>query len=147
MNQKRYLILAAVAIGIIFLCGPGCGKKGMPRPPHTPPPSPVCGFSVEKEDSRARLTWSQTGCRPGGKVEGFNVYVHKERIDKPSCADCPQTFEKSATVHVGRLNPWKTTSDKAVHVESIEQGFRYIFKVVAFGPGGESENSELITIE
>ncbi len=150
MNEKRFilnLLRTVIALSIVIFLGQGCGKKGMPSPPNTPPPSNVCGLSVEKVDGRARLAWSQAGCRPGGKVNGFNVYVYKEKADKPACANCPLMFEKTATVHVGRPNLWKTAPDKAVHIEPIENGFRHTYKVVAFGPGGESMDSDYVSVE
>ena len=144
---RRLRAAAAAGFALLFLMCAGCGKKDMPRPPHTQPPPPVCGLSVEKQDGKARLTWNQAGCRPGGKVEGFLVYVHREKADKPSCTDCPMTYEKAATVHIGRPNLWRTTPDKAVHIETIQPGRRYIFKVTAFGPGGESADSEPVVVE
>ena len=99
------------------------------------------------EDSRVRLIWNQTGCVSGGEVDGFNVFMARERLDKEACKNCPMNFQQVATVHVGKFNPWQTQPDKAVHMEPVLTGYRYIFKVVAYGPGGEARDSERVSVD
>lgn len=147
MKKPGFFIYFALVLGLVFFLNTGCGKKGMPRPPHAALPSAVCDLSIIKEDDSARLTWSRKGCTPGGQVDGFKVYVYREKADKEKCQECPVDFEQIATVHIGKPNLWSTTSGKAVHVEPIKKGFRYIFKVKAFGPGGESMDSEYVSVE
>ncbi len=125
----------------------GCGKKGPPRPPDTQPPPPACSFTGENVEGKARLTWNQSGCVAGGESDGFKVFMAREKSEKDACRNCPMNFQLVATVHVGKFNPWQTTPDKAVHVEPIQDGYRYVFKVVAFGPGGDSQDSERVTVE
>ncbi len=134
-------------MAILLLASPGCGKKGPPMPPDTLPPSVVCHLKIAQEDGKARLTWSQSGCKPGGQVVGFYVFLHREKADKPFCQECPLDFQKVATVHVAPLDPWKTEPARAVHVESLKKGFRYVFMVTAFGPGGQSSDSDYMIAE
>ncbi|MBI9074854.1 MAG: hypothetical protein JEZ02_05520 [Desulfatibacillum sp.] len=144
-GMRQYFMWALV---LLFAVSMGCGKKGPPRPPHTQPPASACGLAIELlDDSRARLTWNQTVCASGGEVDGFNVFMARERLDKDACKNCPMNFQQVSIVHVGKSNPWQTQPDKAVHMEPVLEGYRYIFKVVAFGPGGDARDSERIFVE
>ncbi|WP_169829542.1 hypothetical protein [Desulfatibacillum aliphaticivorans] len=144
-GMRQYFICT---LALILALSIGCGKKGPPRAPHTQPPAPACGLEAEMlEDSRVRLTWNQAGCVAGGKVDGFAVFMAREKLDKEACKNCPMNFQRIATVHVGKFNPWQTQSDKAVHMTPVLEGFRYIFKVTAFGPGGEAQDSERVSVE
>jgi hypothetical protein len=124
-------ILFSLALMFLFT---SCGKKGVPTPPRELPPPSVGDLSMELSDDLLTLTWSV----PKGKKKvvsgysGFLVYRSKKALSEEECKGCPILFSRVADVPIANEMP----GDAMTFSETIEKGFRYIYKVTLYTNAG-----------
>ena len=131
-------IVLLLLAGVLLVSA--CGKKGPPIPPRAVAPPAVGDLAEQIQGDQVTLTWSA----PKGKrratagLAGFFVYRSKTAATKEECKDCPVFFTRVATVS------YTDTEDPFTYVETLDQGFRYIYKVNVFGTGLVSGDSNLV---
>jgi hypothetical protein len=136
-NSGRLIkVLFTIGLGLILMTA--CGKKGPPVPPEIVPPPPVSDLKAKIDGNNLMLTW--TGVHKAKNkttIKGYLVYRSKQATKSEFCEKCPILFEKEATVPVlNRAKKDKAAVDLKYH-ETLDKGFRYIYKVVALTRTGE----------
>jgi hypothetical protein len=135
MKSILSLFLGALCAALIS----GCGVKAPPLPPGRGvlPPVEELGNGVEGE--RLRLSWKMPEKRGVREPDlaGFIVFRFKQPLTVPACGDCPLVFERVADLKMAEGSEKKDGRVSYVYEEILEKGFRYRFKVTAYGSGGE----------
>ncbi len=115
-----------------------CGKKGAPFPSRESPPPAVRDLAMELSDDFLTLTWTV----PKGKKKvvsgfaGFLIYKSKKSLTEEECKGCPILFERVADVPIEDEEP----GDTVTFSETLEKGFRYIYKVTVYTKVGLFSN-------
>mgnify|MGYP001818227980 CR=1 FL=1 len=138
-NFHKLIILMLLAAVVGFY---GCGKKAPPVAPQEKPIPAVDDLQGHREGHRAVLAWHLPAEWGQQAVEhgGFRVYRHRRSLHAEACPACPLVFEPVGTIPFAGTTPLK-------FVETIEPGYRYIYKVVGLGPTAvESGSSNLVEI-
>ncbi len=141
--SRRHKIGAVIfSLTLIFFFA-SCGKKGSPMPPRELPPPAVGDLAMELSDDFLTLTWTV----PKGKKRvvsgfaGFLVYRSKKAISEKECKGCPILFARVADIPIEGEAP----GDSMTFSETLEEGFRYIYKVTIYTKAGLlSNNSNLV---
>ena len=132
-NILKILVLL-FTLGLMF----GCGRKAPPKPPRQPQQPAVKDLSRSLRESRLTLAWSLpdgADSRPS-EMAGFFVYQSRQKLSGADCRGCPVFFERIAEVP---LNPSdsRISGRKTVrYVDTIEKGYRYLYKVVVYSKNG-----------
>jgi len=127
----------------------GCGRKAPPKPPsgNKPPrPPEVIDLAYSISENTIKLSWTipKTGDKAKSSVTGFLIYQSKQSSVEADCPNCPIHFLKIGDVLVrgdvsGRPEP------SVVFSQTIEPGYRYIYKVKAYDDDGVAgKDSNLI---
>jgi predicted small lipoprotein YifL len=103
----------------------GCGRKAPPTVPDQSPLVPVKDLQANLTNGKVRLTWSHLPDNVA--VVGYIVLRAQSALAKPECPQCPQVFQKVATVPVRRV--LRDTEADMEFVQDVMEGFRYTFKV------------------
>jgi hypothetical protein len=132
-QPKIAAAVGALAVAVCLTAGGiiwGCGKKGPPQPPRGDSPPRVSDLDYHIEGNTVRLSWTlpQTTAKAKTPVTGFLIYQYKQSAHERECTNCPVIFEKVGDVPV-RDND---RTQPIVFVQTIEPGYRYIFKVTAY---------------
>ena len=125
----------------------GCGKKGPPEPPSGDRPPEVNDLAYSIAENTIKLSWTvpQTTEKAKTPVEGFIVYQYKQPGHERECPNCPVIFKKIGDVPVRGDSRDQPGPRPLVFVQSIERGYRYIYKVKAYNDEGiASRDSNLI---
>ena len=104
------LSIAIAAAGLLA----GCGRKAPPEPPQGTRPAKVNDLSYSMSGSTIKLSWTV----PRGEKE---------------CPNCPLRFVEVGDVPVPAAGGGATP---VVFVQTIEPGYRYVYKVVAYTDEG-----------
>ena len=118
--------LIVSAVGLLIAIVWACGVKGPPVP-RRQAPSPVVNDLTCRVDGRtATLLWRLSG-PVEGKTAGqaaFVVLQSRTDLDGQACENCPQVFERVATI------PYTDTKDGRYSFDVLlDSGYRYVFKV------------------
>jgi len=126
-------ILIIVAFSV-FLSG--CGKKAPPKPPHQEEPPIVDDLSYSLDGDRLKLTWTTPEVKQEVKSDlgGFYVFRSKEPVSKSDCKNCPVIFKRVADILLQDTE--SSGRDSIKYAETIEKGYRYIYKVVVYTNNG-----------
>ena len=124
----------------------GCGKKAMPHPPSGNRPPKVIDMDYSISESTIKLSWTipKTTDKAKSPATGFHIYRSKQSSIEADCLNCPINFLKIGDVLVrggvsGRPEP------SVVFSQTIEPGYRYIYKVKAYNDEGlTGQDSNLI---
>ena len=124
----------------------GCGKKALPKPPsgNRPPKVIDLGYSISENTIRLSWTIPKTNAKAKSTATGFLIYRSKQSALKTNCVNCPIYFLKIGDILVrgdvsGRPEP------SVIFAETIEPGYRYIYKVKAYDDDGAiGKDSNLI---
>lgn len=129
-----------ITIFSILLCiavfSTGCGRKAPPVPPGQARPPAVDDLSSSIDGDMLELAWTI----PDEKVEsasglgGFIVYQSKTSLSEPVCKECPVLFKRIADIPVEE----KDINKKTTYNETLEKGYRYIYKVIVYTKTGAS---------
>ena len=128
----RFIMVLAILI-VTF----GCGKKAPPVPPPEKAPPAVSDLRHQFEDGQFELSWRvpEDVVQDRERVAGFTVQRSKLSLGGEDCTDCPVVFTAVAEIDASdmrhRDGQWITFAYR----EALEQGFRYRYKVTAFGRG------------
>jgi hypothetical protein len=141
INYSPAKIKAATAIALMamiwlagaFLTG-GCGKKGPPKPPSGNKPPPVRDLAYSVTGNSIKLSWTipQTTDKAKSPVVGFLIFRYQQPAHERECSNCPVIFRQVGDVPA-RGQPGVTP---LVFTQTIELGYRYIYKVKAYDNGG-----------
>lgn len=112
----------------------GCGMKGPPEPPRGDRPPAVTDLNYSITDSTIKLSWTlpQTTAKAKNAVTGFIIYQFKQSAHERECTNCPVIFKKVGEVPVRQPGHGQTGAQPIVFVQTIEPGYRYIYKVKAY---------------
>ena len=132
INDRRWPTLFLI---ILALWTVSCGKKGPPVPPRAVPPPAVPRLSMELEGDELTLIWTapEGSRRMISDLGGFLIYRSKQSLSAPECKDCPILFTRIATVPYAGQTPG---TERITYSETLEKGFRYIYKVTVFSKSG-----------
>ena len=128
------MIGAAAFCMLLFLVLASCGKKGTPSPPRQLPPPAVGDLTMGRTDDSLTLTWTV----PKGKKRvisgyaGFLVYRSKQAVSEKECKGCPILFARVGDVPIENETP----GDPVTFSETLEKGYRYIYKVTVYSTSG-----------
>lgn len=126
-------ILILLAVGFI---GVSCGKKAPPRPPgREEAPAAVDRISQSISGDTLSLTWVPVAGKEKD-IAGFYVYRSKMRVTESDCRSCPVLFERVAVIPNRGQGPGDAALSPFVYRESLESGYRYIYKVAPYSLSG-----------
>ena len=116
----------------------GCGKKGPPQPPSGSRPPRVSDLNYGISENTIKLSWTipQPDEKAKFPVSGFLIYQSKQPAYKRDCPNWPIIFTQIGNVPVRGGAAGRTARPSVVFVETIEKGYRYIFKVKAYSEEG-----------
>ncbi len=145
-------IAAKIAlVGLMVLAGIsvlwGCGKKGPPKPPTVSMPPGVNDLAYRISGSALELIWSIPVPNEEARlpVTGFLIYRSQESVLEEACTDCPIRFKIIGDVPVRRSGSGQIGEPAITFTETIETGYRYVYKVYAYSRNGvRSETSNLV---
>ena len=93
---------------------------------------------MELSDDFLTLTWTV----PKGKKKvvsgfaGFLIYKSKKSITEEECKGCPVLFERVADIPIED----EEAGDPVTFSETLEKGYRYIYKVTVYTKAGLFSN-------
>jgi hypothetical protein len=143
------LLLPALACATLIIFASmlsGCGRKAPPKPPResSPPQVKDLGYSISEDSVKLSWTIPEASDKDESPATGFLIYRSKQSVSKADCTNCPITFTKIEDVPVrGGVSG---RSDSSVDfAETIEPGYRYIYKIKAYDDDGVTgKDSNLI---
>ena len=124
----------------------GCGKKGPPRPPRRPLPPAVKDLAYTVRDDIVELSWTVPGKAEGRSVAppaAVKVYRSRLSAEEASCKNCPIRFAVSTDIPIHKKRSEESRPIRMSYSESVERGYRYIYKVTVLdeqGIGGKDSN-------
>ncbi|MBC8200027.1 MAG: hypothetical protein ISS67_01460 [Desulfobacterales bacterium] len=129
-----------IAIFSILLCivvfHLGCGRKAAPVPPGQVIPPVVDDLSSSIDGNILELAWTIPDEK--GKIVsdlgGFIVYKSKTSLSESDCKGCPVLFKRIADIPIKE----KDINKKITYNETLEKGYRYIYKVTVYTKTGAS---------
>ena len=124
----------------------GCGKKAPPVPPSGNKPPKVIDLGYSISENTIKLSWTipKTGDKARSPATGFLIYRSKQSLSEADCANCPITFIKIEDVPVRGAISGRPESS-VVFAQTIEPGYRYIYKIKAYDDDGVAgKDSNLI---
>ena len=132
-------VLVALLVAALF----GCGIKGPPIPPRTPPIPAVENLTYQLEDQTITLTWKLAGplSKEAAKRSSFGVYQSTTATDQPVCESCPLIFEKVITLAYIHSDEKRYATDVF-----FDPGYRYTFKVRLEMNGRAGSDSNLVKV-
>ena len=138
-------ILACATLTISACMLSGCGKKSLPKPPRESRPPQVTDLGYSIGENSIKLSWTipKTSHQAKSPASGFLIYRSKLSASEADCENCPITFLKIGDVPV-RGGVARGPEPSVVFVQTIEPGYRYIYKVKAYdddGVVGQDSNS------
>ncbi|MGD8296824.1 MAG: hypothetical protein PVI94_00235 [Desulfobacterales bacterium] len=148
MKQCILILPALACVTLIIFASmlSGCGRKAPPKPPResSPPQVKDLGYSISEDSVELSWTIPETGDKYESPATGFLIYRSKQSVSEENCANCPITFTKIENVPVrGGISGRPESS--VVFAETIEPGYRYIYKIKAYDDDGVAgKDSNLI---
>jgi hypothetical protein len=135
-NKTLMIQLLIVCVAGSFLSG--CGKKAPPRPPRLIALPAVKDLSKSIKENALTLTWRSQAAKESSRSDlaGYYVYRSKRQLPGNDCQDCPLVFQRVAKILIGRQHSKGTTDNLMSYRETLQRGYQYIYKVVAFADGG-----------
>lgn len=121
----------------------GCGRKAPPVAPSRASLVGVGDLQGRLNKGTVRLTWSHTTENAG--AVGYIVLRAQSALSKPECPDCPQVYQKVASIPMNRSMRRQQHALELYH--DVADGFRYTFKVRPYqSSGGQGPDSNIIVI-
>ncbi len=124
----------------------GCGKKALPNPPSGNRPPKVIDISYSISETTIKLSWTipKTSDKAKSLVTGFYIFRSKQASIEADCLNCPIHFLKIGDILV-RSDVSGKPDRSVVFSQTIEPGYRYIYKVTAYNDDGVAgQDSKLI---
>jgi hypothetical protein len=144
-NVSLYILalLALVPATLLFF---GCGKKANPEPPSGDKPPKVMDLAYSINANTIKLSWTipKTSDAAKSQAIGFLIYRAKQTSAESDCLNCPIHFLKIGDVLVRDGAPG-STEPSVVFSQTVEPGYRYLYKVKAYdGDGVTGNDSNLV---
>jgi len=137
--QSSLLITFALSLSV-------CGRKAPPIPPSQIQPPAVNDLSASIDGDTLKLTWSTP--KEKGKVtsglSGFIVYRSKMLHSESDCTDCPMLFRRVADIPIEVKGSGDLKKGHMRHYETLEKGYRYIYKVIGYSKGVTGSDSNYV---
>lgn len=142
------MIAMAVLIGLtpVAMLG-GCGKKGPPKPPTGSMPPEVRDLGYGVSNSTIKLSWTipQPDEEAQLPITGFLIFRSQQSLAERECPNCPILFKSIGDVPVRGPGPGQPGEPPITFTETIEPGYRYIYKVHGYSADGiRSRNSNFV---
>jgi len=132
MNRNVFRVsLLCISFALLVI---SCGKKGPPIAPKYTIPTPVTDLQGKVEGDTVILNWTIPENVKG--IAGYIVYRNRIALSEPECPTCPVLFERVIDVPVLEKEPDKMKDKVMSYSETVEKGFRYIYKVNPYMEGG-----------
>jgi len=137
------VMLALTLIVLVW----SCGKKGPPEPPSGSKPPSVGDLSYSLSQDTIKLSWTlprpdQTARLP---ISGFLIYRSQRPLLEADCPNCPTLFKLIGDVPAKGTQTGQTGQPPITFTQTIEPGFRYLYKVNAYSADGlRSGNSNFV---
>lgn len=135
----RAMMAMAVLIGLIaaVMMG-GCGKKGPPEPPtgSRPPRVRDLGYGISQNTIKLSWTIPQPDEKAQLPISGFLIFRSQQSLIERECPNCPILFKTIGDVPVRGPGPGQTGGPSITFTETIEPGYRYIYKVNGYSADG-----------
>ena len=116
----------------------GCGKKAPPKPPRQALLPAVNDLSSNKDEDKLNLSWSVPKVKKKitQGLDGFIVCRSKKPVSASECRNCPIMFERVADIPIDIKSSGDLKKDMMTYSETLEKGYRYTYKVTAYGDNG-----------
>jgi len=144
LNITQVIMLAFITWITPMFLWYGCGKKGMPEPPSGQRPPKVTDLSYSINGNVIKLSWTipKTSTKAESPIAGFFIYRSKQSHIEADCPNCPVHYLRIGEVLVRRSAPGQP-EPPVVYTQTIDPGYRYIYKVIAYddyGNAGKDSN-------
>jgi len=139
-------ILALLTLVPAILLFSGCGNKANPEPPSGNRPPKVIDLAYSISENTIKLSWTipKTSDATKSQAIGFLIYGSKQTSAESDCLNCPIHFLKIGDVLVRDGAPG-STEPSVVFTQTVEPGYRYLYKVKAYdGDGVTGNDSNLV---
>jgi hypothetical protein len=147
-NFDTHLILPFSILIIFVLLVLGCGKKAPPVPPRQKKPPAVNDLRASIDGDILKLTW--TIPREKGTImpslSGFIVYRSKMLLSGSDCKNCPVPFKRVADIPIEAKDPEYMKKGNSTYTETVEKGYRYVYKVIVYKKGVTSSDSNYVDL-
>jgi predicted small lipoprotein YifL len=144
---KCYAFMLALAVAMmlamVVITG-GCGKKGPPEPPAGSRPPRVKDLGYDLNKNTLKLSWTLPPLDEKAQlpITGFFIYRAQQPLSEEECPNCPIMFKIIGDVPV---REWGSGQPLITFTDSIEAGYRYTYKVIAYSADGiRSRNSNFV---
>ena len=148
--MKRVIVnlcfLALLTLVPAILLFSGCGNKANPEPPSGNRPPKVIDLAYSISENTIKLSWTipKTSNATKSQAIGFLIYRSKQTSAESDCLNCPIHFLKIGDVLVRDGAPG-STEPSVVFTQTVEPGYRYLYKVKAYdGDGVTGNDSNLV---
>jgi len=132
-----------ITIALFLSC---CGRKAPPVPPRQIKPPAVKDLSASIAGDTLKLTW--TIPKEKGKAipvpSCFIVYRAKRLLSESDCKDCPVLFKRVADIPIEAKGSAYLKKDDFTYSETLEKGYRYIYKITVYTKGVTSSDSNYV---
>jgi hypothetical protein len=139
------LVLIPVSFLLSLSC---CGKKAPPIPPSQTQPPTVDDLGASIDRDELKLTWTipkeKENVTP--RMSGFIVYRAKTPLSESDCEDCPVLFERVADIPIEMKGSGNLKEDEMTYDETLEKGYRYIYKVTSYSKGATGNDSNYVDL-
>lgn len=135
--MKRSLASLTITAAVIWMTAAlmlsACGRKAMPKPPSGNRPPKVMDLSYSISENTIKLSWTipETSDKAKSPATGFLIYRSKQSRIEADCPNCPIPFKRIGDVPIRGGGPRQSQSP-VVFTQTIEPGYRYIFKVKGY---------------
>jgi predicted small lipoprotein YifL len=144
-SHNSLLAALFVMLTVLSLFWVGCGKKGPPRPPQRPLPPKVKDLAYSLRNDRVELSWTVPGAE--GNSTSFpaavKVFRFRRSAKEAGCENCPIRYTVSGDIPIQKKQAEKSEPIRMHYAESVEPGYRYIYKVTVYdeyGIAGKDSN-------
>jgi predicted small lipoprotein YifL len=143
--HKQWMVALLLVLAVLSLLWVGCGKKGPPRPPRRPLPPKVKDLAYSLRDDKVELSWTVPGAAGNSTSLPAAVKVFRFRMSakEAGCENCPIRYTVSGDIPIQKKQAEKSEPIRMRYAESVEPGYRYIYKVTVYdeyGIAGKDSN-------
>ena len=155
MQNASYPHSKWIAAFLLVLAGSGflwigCGKKGPPRPPRRPLTPTVKNLEYSVYNDIVKLSWTIPGAESSNVSPPAAVKVFRSRLsaEEAGCENCPIRFVETGDIPIHKKPSEKSKPIKMSYTESVEPGYRYIYKVTVFDEYGiKGKDSNIVKFD
>lgn len=133
-NISALTVMLCLAATIIM---GGCGAKGPPEPPSGDRPPQVSDLKYSISENILKLSWTVPKTNENAKtpVTGFLIFRFQQPLFERECPNCPKIFKQVGEVPTRRAGSGQAGLAPVVFTQTLEHGYRYLYKVKAYGDG------------